>query len=235
MIKAIFFDWFNTLASYEPAREKLHSQALKEYGFEVSPDRVLPAVLEGDEYFFEENTNSPVAKRDPEEQAEILMRYQSIIVSKAGVKADRELVAKVMKKVGELFKGTRWILFDDALPILKELKQQNFIVGLLSNFDKDMKPIFRELSLEPYLDFAVTSKEVGADKPNPLIFQTALQRAGVDASEAIHVGDQYKIDVVGARGVGITPILIDRYNFRPEINDCPRIRSLSELSDYLKP
>ena len=235
MIKAIFFDWFNTLASYEPAREKLHSQALKEYGFEVSPDKVLPAVLEGDEYFFEENTNSPVAKRDPEEQAEILMRYQSIIVSKAGVKADRELVAKVMKKVGELFKGTRWILFDDALPILKELKQQNFIVGLLSNFDKDMKPIFRELSLEPYLDFAVTSKEVGADKPNPLIFQTALQRAGVDASEAIHVGDQYKIDVVGARGVGITPILIDRYNFRPEINDCPRIRSLSELSDYLKP
>jgi len=235
VIKAIFFDWFNTLASYEPAREKLHSQALKEYGFEVSPDKVLPAVLEGDAYFFEENTNSPMAKRDPEEQAEILMRYQSIIVSKAGVKADRELVAKVMKKVGELFKGTRWILFDDALPILKELKQQNFIVGLLSNFDKDMKPIFRELSLEPYLDFAVTSKEVGADKPNPLIFQTALQRAGVDASEAIHVGDQYKIDVVGARGVGITPILIDRYNFRPEINDCPRIRSLSELSDYLKP
>jgi len=235
VIKAIFFDWFNTLASYEPAREKLHSQALKEYGFEVSPDRVLPAVLEGDAYFFEENTNSPMAKRDPEEQAEILMRYQSIIVSKAGVKADRELVAKIMKKVGELFKGTRWILFDDALPILKELKQQNFIVGLLSNFDKDMKPIFRELSLEPYLDFAVTSKEVGADKPNPLIFQTALQRAGVDASEAIHIGDQYKIDVVGARGVGITPILIDRYNFWPEINDCPRIRSLSELSDYLKP
>ena len=138
MIKAVFFDWFNTLASYEPAREQLHSQALKEYGFEVSPDKVLPAVLEGDEYFFEENTNSPVAKRDPEEQAEILMRYQSIIVSKAGVKADRELVAKVMKKVGELFKGTRWILFDDALPILKELKQQNFIVGLLSNFDKDI-------------------------------------------------------------------------------------------------
>jgi len=235
VIKAIFFDWFNTLASYEPAREKLHSQALKEYGFEISPDRVLPAVLEGDAYFFEENTNSPMAKRDPEEQAEILMRYQSIIVSKAGVKADRELVAKIMKKVGELFKGTRWTLFDDALPTLKELKQQNFIVGLLSNFDKDMNPLFHELNLEPYLDFAVTSKEVGADKPNPLIFQTALQRAGVDASEAIHIGDQYKIDVVGARGVGITPILIDRYNFHPEIIDCPRIRSLSELSDYLKP
>jgi putative hydrolase of the HAD superfamily len=79
----------------------------------------------------------------------------------------------------------------------------------------------------------VTSKEVGVDKPNPLIFQAALQRAVVDASEAVHVGDQYKMDVVGARGVGINPILIDRYNLYPEVSDCPRIRNLSELADYL--
>ena len=235
MIKAIFFDWFNTLANYEPARENLHSQALKEYGFEVSPDKVLPAVLEGDAYFFEENTNSPVAKRTPEEQAEIWIRYESIIVSKSGVKADRESVTKVMNRVGELFKVAKWTLFDDALPTLEALKKQRFIIGVLSNFNKDMNSLFRELKLEPYLNFAVTSKEVGADKPNPLIFQTALQRAGVDASEAVHVGDQYKIDVLGARGVGINPILIDRYNFHPEVKDCPRICGLSEVSDYLKP
>jgi len=235
VIKAIFFDWFNTLAHYEPPRELLHSQALKEFGIEVSPEEILPGLLEADSYFFEENANSPVAKRKPKEQAVVWVRYQQIVLEGVGIKADQELLAKVMKKVRELFKETRWTLFDDALPTLKELKQQNFIVGLLSNFDKDMNPLFRELSLESYLDFAVTSKEVGADKPNPLIFQTALQRAGVDASEAIHVGDQYKIDVVGARGVGINPILIDRYNLHPEISDCPRIRRLSELADYLRP
>jgi len=235
LIKAIFFDWFNTLARYEPPREELHSQALKVFGIKVSPEEILPGLLEADSYFFEENAHSPIAKRESKEQAVVWARYQQMVVEGAGAKVDQELLPKIMKKVGELVKETRWTLFDDALPTLKELKQQNFIIGLLSNFDKDMNPIFHELSLEPYLDFAVTSKEVGADKPNPLIFQTALQRAGVDASEAVHVGDQYKIDVVGARGVGITPILIDRYNFRPEINDCPRIRSLFELSDYLKP
>ncbi len=40
-------------------------------------------------------------------------------------------------------------------------------------------------------------------------------------------------DVIGARGVGITPILIDRYNLYPEVTDCPRIHSLTELADYL--
>ncbi len=96
-----------------------------------------------------------------------------------------------------------------------------------------MAPICRQLGLEPYLDFVVTSKEAGADKPKPPIFLAALDKAGVNASEAVHVGDQYKLDVIGARGVGISPILIDRYDIYPNISDCPRIHSLTELAQHL--
>ena len=106
-------------------------------------------------------------------------------------------------------------------------------MGLLTNLTRDMLPLCRELGLESYLDFVVTSGEAGADKPQPAIFLAALERVGVNASEAVHVGDQYKLDVVGARGVGITPILIDRYDLYPEVSDCPRIRNLSELAQYL--
>jgi len=233
VIKAIFFDWFNTLAFYDPPREGLHSRALKEFGIERSPEEILPGVLAADSYFFGENANSPVEKRDPKERAEVYTRYQQIVLAEAGVEADQELLAKVMKKVGELFKGTTFTLFDDVLSTFRILKQQNFILGLLTNLAKDMNPICRKLGLEPYLDFVITSDEAGADKPNPRIFQVALQRAGVDASEAVHVGDQYRIDVVGARGVGINPILIDRYDQYPEVSDCPRIRNLTELAGYL--
>ncbi len=96
-----------------------------------------------------------------------------------------------------------------------------------------MNPICHKLGLEPYLDFVVTSQEVGADKPKPPIFLAALDKARVNASKAVHVGDQYNMDVVGARGVGIAPILIDRYDTYPEVSDCPRIRSLTELVQYL--
>ena len=233
MIKTIFFDWFNTLARYEPPREKLHSLALKECGIVRTPEEMLPGVMAADVYFFEEQANSPVSKRGPREQAEVWTRYQQIVLDSAGIRADRELLTKVMKKARELFKETVWVLFDDVLPTLKTLKQQKFAIGLLTNLAKDMSSTRRKLGLEPYLDVIVTSEEAGADKPNPIIFQAALQRAGVDASEAVHVGDQYKMDVVGARGVGITPILIDRYNLYPEVRDCPRIHSLTELADYL--
>ena len=235
MIKAVFFDWFNTLARYEPPREELQSQALQEFGIYISPQKIMPGLLVADKGFFEENTIFPVRKRSPEEQAKIYTSYQKTILTEAGVNVSSEpdMFLKIMQKVQQLSQGMNFTLFDDVLPTLLALKEQNLTLGLLTNLDRDMKPICHELGLEPYLNFTVTFGEVGVDKPNPPIFLTALQRAGVNASEAVHVGDQYRLDVIGARGVGITPILIDRYNLYPEVSDCPRIHSLTKLAQYL--
>lgn len=233
MLKAVFFDWFNTLALYQPHREEIQSQALRESGIKVSPEKILPGIMAADGYFLEENALSPVEKREPAERAGVYARYQGIILNRAGVEADKELLAKIMKKVGELFKGVRFVLFDDVLSTMKILKKDRLTIGLLTNATRNIVSIHRELGLEPYLDFVITSEEAGADKPHPPIFLAALDRAGVNASEAVHVGDQYKIDIVGARGAGISPILIDRYNIYPDVSDCPRIFSLTELPDHL--
>jgi len=193
----------------------------------------MRGLLIADRDYFEENTRSPIQKRSPEGQAEAGVRYEEIILTEAGVKVDQGLLLKIMKKVQQLYKGITFVLFDDGLSTMKTLKERRFILGLLTNLDKDMNPVCRELGLEPYLDFVVTSGEVGVDKPEPPIFLAALQRAGVNASEAVHVGDQYKLDVIGARGVGINPILVDRYDIYPEVSDCPRIHSLTELAQHL--
>jgi len=233
VIKTIFFDWFNTLACYDPPREELHSRALKEFGIEVSPEEILPGLMLADKNWFEESARSKIEKRSLQEQAELRIHYEETVLAQVGIEASKETLGKVMERVQQLYQGMTFVLFDDVLPALKVLKQRNFVMGLLTNLAKKMDTICRELGLEPYLDVVVTSEEAGADKPSPLIFQMALQRAGVEASEAVHVGDQYKMDVLGARGVGISPILIDRYNLYPDIRDCPQIHNLHELSRYL--
>ena len=192
----------------------------------------MRGILVADQYVFEENAKSPVTERNPEEQVKVYIHYPKAILTEAGAKAPGDLPLKVMKRVMEQFKGVAFALFDDVLSTLKALKQQNFILGLLTNLAGDMVSICRQLGLEPYLDFVVTSKEAGADKPPP-IFLAVLGKAGVNASEAVHVGDQYKFDVIGARAVGINPILIDRYDIYPEVSDCPRIHSLTELAQHL--
>ena len=233
VIKAIFFDWFNTLARFEPPRQELYRRAFRQFGIELSPKDVIRGILLADRYYFEENAKSPLEKRSPQEQMEVYLYYPKAVLTEAGVEAPKELPLKILMIVKEQFKGSTFVLFDDVLSTLEALKQRKLILGLLTNATKDTISVHRKLGLESYLNFVVTSEEVGADKPKPPIFLASLDRAGVNASEAVHIGDQYELDVVGARGVGITPILIDRYDIFPEVSDCPRIHSLTELIEIL--
>ena len=234
MIRAVFFDWFNTLANYEPPREKLESQALRELGINAQPVDLKHGLLLADRDYFEENTISPIRQRSPEEQTRVYTRYQKTVLTEAGIDVAEEMLLKIMNRLQELYRGMTFVLFDDVLSTMKTLGEQNLTLGLLTNLQRDIDPICEKLGVRAYLDFTVTSAEAGADKPEPPIFLLALERAGVNASETVHVGDQYKLDVVGARGVGISPILIDRDNVYPEITDCPRIHNLTELPEHLK-
>ena len=235
-IKAVFFDWFNTLARYEPAREELAGQALREYGFNVALEKIRQGISVADKFWFEENTRSPVRTRSVAEQSTVYARHQQIILSEAGIdlsdKPDK--LGKLIARMQTLSANMHFVLFDDVIPTLKGIKERKLIIGVLTNLDRDMMPLCRELGLEPYVDVIVTSGEIGVDKPDARIFLAALKRAKVAALEAILVGDQYKNDVLGARGVGIKPLLIDRYNLSEEIADCPRLHALTEVVDYLK-
>ena len=233
MIKAVFFDWFNTLAHFEPPRAELYSRAFQQFGIELAPKVIMRGILTADLYCFEENAKSPVEKRSAEEQAEVYSYYPKAILAEAGVKVAEELPLKILQIVRQQFKGDAVILFDDVLSTLKTLKERRLILGLITNATRDKLALHRKLDLERYLDFVVTSQEAGADKPKPPIFLAALDRARVKAFEALHVGDQYQLDVVGARGAGINPILIDRYDLYPEVGNCPHIRSLTGLTQYL--
>ena len=236
MIKAVFFDWFNTLAQYSPPREELQSQALHEFGIDISGEKLFPALLLADKDFFDEYAVTPMAKRSREEQIRIYTRYEQTLLEKAGVDVPEnpETILKILMKAQKLYEGIVFVLFDDVIPSLKGLKEQGLILGLVTNMETEMRPLCKELGLGPYLDFVVTSGEVGADKPQPPIFLEALRRAGVGAAEALHVGDQFKIDAEGARNVGINAVLLDRYDQYPEITEVPRIKSLFEVAAYTR-
>ena len=104
---------------------------------------------------------------------------------------------------------------------------------MISNLRQDMGALCKRLGLDSYLDFAVTSAEAGAEKPHAPVFEAALKRAGVRAEEALHVGDQYGADVLGARAVGMAAVLLDREGWHQDINDCPKISGLPQLEGLL--
>ncbi|HID85959.1 MAG TPA: haloacid dehalogenase, partial [Anaerolineae bacterium] len=74
---------------------------------------------------------------------------------------------------------------------------------------------------------------VGCAKPHPGIFQAALQWARARPEQAIHVGDSYHADVLGAQAVGITGVLLDRED-KVEVDGHVKIRGLEELLTILE-
>jgi len=232
VIRAVFFDWFNTLAHYYPPREDLERQALQEAGFSVSLQTVSRGLYLADKNFYEENARLPIRQRSREEQARVYTGYQVIVLKEAGIQPAQDLVLKLTARMRELNTTMRFVLYDDVMSTLKTVKERKLTIGLLTNLQHEIDSMCRELGIAPYIDFTVTSGEVGADKPQPPIFLKALEMAKVKPAEAIHVGDQYQNDCAGARGVGINPVLIDRGDLYPEVKDCPRIRSLDEVTRF---
>jgi len=231
MIKAVFFDFYNTLVGYDPPREELEARVLKDFGIEVSPEAFRRPLVIADEFIYQEHARSPLGKRSKQETMALYAQYQGIVLKEAGIEPSKELIAGILGKMQKI--NFKLVLFDDVMPALTHLRELGLILGLISNVDRDITPNCRELGLSALLQVVVTSQEVGFNKPQPEIFREALKQAGVKSSEAIYVGDQHRIDVVGANEAGMRGILLDRGGYFEEITDCPRIRSLSEMAEYL--
>ncbi len=233
MTRAVFFDWFTTLADFSPPRHQLYCQVFGEQGIEVPAEKAIRGILLADEYLYTENMKRPLAQRSAEERMDMYRCFPRMILSEAQLDVPAEVSLRVRDRVRELFTGSQFVLFDDVLDSFKTLKKQGLKLGIITNLKSDINLLCRELGLGSYLDVTLTSNTAGAAKPSPRIFLAALEKTGVVAEDAIYVGDQYQVDVVGARKAGMKPVLIDRYDLYPQVTDCPRIKSLIELNKYL--
>ena len=90
MYKAVFLDWFNTLAHYQPEQHEIHWQALKHVGVEVSLKDVMRGVAAANKYLYEENTRLPLGRRDPGVRFEVYRNYEYVILDEIGVQVSGE-------------------------------------------------------------------------------------------------------------------------------------------------
>ena len=97
--------------------------------------------------------------------------------------------------------------FEGAIDVLKTLSEK-YKVYALTNGNADVKMI----GIDKYFSGAVSSAEVGASKPSPVIFEAVLNKAGEEAESCIHVGDDYEDDIVGANNAGIASIWLNHHH-----------------------
>ena len=116
-------------------------------------------------------------------------------------------------------------LYDDAIPVLDELRRHDIRIGLISNGQRDLEEFATHHALD--VDAVVGSKAHGRVKPHASIFVAALQALDAEPDETAMVGDSYEDDIEGARALGIRGILLDRDGLMPDAAD--RIDTLLAL------
>ena len=102
-----------------------------------------------------------------------------------------------------------WELFPEVVEVLEELHPR-YRLSIISNFDGRLRMILELLGISQFFSPIVISSEIGADKPDALIFERALELTGARAGEALHVGDDPVKDWEGAAAAGLAVFKLER-------------------------
>ena len=157
---------------------------------------------------------------------EIWIAFTEEIVLRMGGVSDPEAARGcATDMVREWERHENFSLYEDALPVLDELRRHRLKVGLISNGQRDLDEFVVHHDLR--VDALVGSKAHGRVKPHPSIFTAALTALDVGPASVAMVGDSYEDDIEGARALGIRAILLDRDGLRPDAPD--RIDTLLAL------
>jgi len=102
-----------------------------------------------------------------------------------------------------------WELYPEVVDVLEKLRPR-FRLAVISNFDGRLRMILKELGVSKFFPHVFISSEIGADKPDPLIYQRAVKFLGVEPKEVLHVGDDPERDWKGATAAGLSIFQLDR-------------------------
>jgi HAD superfamily hydrolase (TIGR01549 family) len=220
-LRAVLFDVDFTLAKPGPdlGPEGYVKLGVK-YGLELDPERYP----EARQAAVEQVERHPELRHDEE----MWFAFTELIVRGMGGDGPeaRELAIE-MTRLWE--RSENFDLYEDALPVLAQLRAHGLKLGLVSNGGREIADFVAHHQLE--VDCALASRAHGWIKPHESIFRAALDLLSVEPGETAMVGDSLEDDVEGATAVGIEAYLIDREDRYPEFPQ--RLRDLWVLPAVL--
>ena len=227
MIQLLTFDLDNTLWETEPV-VMAAEQSLLEWLEQHAPRFTQQLNSEA-----RRALRNEVLTSDPELRHRVTALRIAVLdhgLRKAGYSAEQ---ANELALAGfEVFLAARHALtfFPHCEPLLQQLSR-HYQLATISNGNADV----RRLGLEKYFKVIVSADEVGLSKPDPAPFVAALERAGVEPQQALHIGDHPVDDIAGAHRVGLHTLWFNRLGLEwsGEQPAHGEVRCLSEIPGWL--
>ncbi len=226
-VSFVWFDIGYTLLYMQ--RETTYQQSLRNFGVEVPLDDIEKEFHLTDKLFMREYPGFFLQPREV-----FMPAYLGIMNFRLGI----SLNVCELNACWESIKtrvNNYWLPFEGVGDVLAALKRKSIGLGIISNWDCTARDILRAAGLIDYFDHIIISCEANCSKPEPAIFNLAMQTAAVGARDCIYVGDNYYDDAVGSQKVGMPALIINRFGSMgiEEIKDCPVIGDISEIFNFI--
>lgn len=230
--RAILLDAGETLLYARPSTPAIAVAVAREHGFTFNVTELTLAwgMVESDAQARLAAGLRPTLSR--EQSQRFWSWFYSRLLTNLRVSRDRhdDLASAFYERFTRL---DTWHLYDDVRGCLDQLKHSSVCLVLVSNWESWLEPLLEYRKIQHYFDEILISGQVGCEKPDPEIFTQALEKSGVTANEAVHVGDSIPSDIEGAQSVGIRPILLDRSGSLISPKGVAVIRTLKDLPHLL--
>jgi putative hydrolase of the HAD superfamily len=231
--RAVFFDAGFTLIYADPPQAVRYAEMARAHGAALTEEQVAQVLPQAELFFHHSLREQPDIWASDREVIRFWQRYYAHLFTLAGLAPSPALEAAADNLYHLYNEPGAWALYPDVLPAIQTLHRQGYRLGVISDWGTRLAHrILLPLGLGRYFDFMVVSATVGTAKPGMPLYAEALRRAQVAPHEALHIGDNYVADVLGARAAGITPVLLDRHN-RLGAVDCLKVQSLADLPALL--
>ena len=181
-----------------------------------------------------------IAALQEDEWANIWGRYQNAFIAACDIPDDMRTEVREHLD-SEFADAALWLrTAPGCVDGLRTLQSTGVRLGIVSNADGLIQQRLQEHEICQVgagpgvkVDCVIDSGAVGVSKPDPKIFQLALDAMGVEAEDAWYVGDMPGFDVAGARAAGLRPFVMDPYELHLDA-DYDRVASLAELASLVE-
>ena len=233
-IRGILFDFDGTLRHSQPDGGEVFIDQAIALGLPIGMDDRLRGIR-WEHYYW---ANYPELRADlntfGREGSEFWHNYGHRQLVSLGIPREQAgLLSPVLTKyMSEQYKPDS-VLPREVPALLGQLKEAGFKLAVVSNREFPYQQELDQLGVSEYFDLLLAAGEVQSYKPEPGIFEAALQRMDLTPEAAMYVGDNYFADVVGSQRAGLRPVLYDPRGVYPHAT-CEVISSFDQLTGLFK-
>lgn len=225
IITDVFFDLDHTLWDFEKNSALTFEKILAENNVAVDLSDFLEVYVSANLVFWKLYREEKITKEE--------LRYQRLrsVFDKMGHRVTDETVYKLSDDyIANLSSYNH--LFPYTTEILEYLKPKYKLHIITNGFQEIQDKKLKNSNIDMYFNQIINSEMAGVKKPNPIIFELALNNASATAKKSIMIGDSLEADIMGAKTMGFNTIHFNAHN-EPQHEICPMIHDLREIKTFL--